>query len=145
MVVEKEPRISPKTRRILEEKCRIEIPKEGLEPGERPEEAQPKILEYSGVTWAISTAEGWCRRFAGEDERVFEQCLCKLTPKLLEKRGKWERNTWEGIKEFIGIVEEMMEDNEDGIFLTIYKRAKKLRQRVKSARETISSIRGEEE
>jgi hypothetical protein len=112
MVIEKEPTVSPEIRRILEKECGIKIPKEGLEPGEKPEEAQPEFIETRGVTWAISTAEGWCRRFAGDNEELFEKCMCKLTPKLLEKRGKWERETWRGIKEFIGIAEEMMEELE---------------------------------
>lgn len=108
---EKEPVVPSDVVRVAK-KYGIEIPYEGLEPGETPETAQPDVIEYAGVHWATTTADAWCKSFFGGG-KDYEKCIVKLLPILLEKRNVWEKNTWRGIKEFLEKFEEVKEEVEE--------------------------------
>lgn len=107
----KEPIVPPDVLKIAK-KHNIEIPYEGLEPGETPETAQPDVIEYAGVHWATTTTDRWCKAFF-EDPNDYEKCVVVMLPKMLAKRNEWEKKTWEGIKRFIETTELVKETLEN--------------------------------
>jgi len=77
---------------------------EGAEPPETEDELEPEGIEYAGVKWATNTSRAWCDWFSKEEkltEGEKRKCELKLLDILLDKREKWERGTWEGVKGFI--------------------------------------------
>ena len=77
---------------------------EGAEPPETEDGLEPEGIEYAGVKWATNTSRAWCDWFSKEEkltEGEKRKCELKLLDILLDKREKWERGTWEGVKGFI--------------------------------------------